>query len=169
MAGDGLFPHFFAKVHPKYNTPYIALLIQGTITLIAAIFGNISQLIILSVFTILFCYLITCIAVFPLKKNLGGGIKLPWVIPILGIIITVYMMTQCSINQVIIGIVFIALGIPIYVKYAPRTEIESVRKEIELCIGYCKACVRFCCRRLPSQEPFLAHLLWHVRKLIKKI
>ena len=169
MAGDGLFPHFFAKVHPKYNTPYIALLIQGAITLIAAIFGNISQLIILSVFAILFCYLITCIAVFPLKKKLGGGIKLPWIIPVLGIIITVYMMSQCSFNQIITGIALIALGIPIYIKYAPKTEIESVKKEIELCIGYCKVCVSFCCRRLPSQEPFLAHILWHVRKLIKRI
>jgi len=96
MAGDGLFPHFFAKVHLKYNTPYIALLIQSTITLIAAIFGTISQLIILSVFTMLFCYLVTCISLFPLRKNIGGGIKLPRVIPVLGIIITIYIMSQCS-------------------------------------------------------------------------
>ena len=75
MAGDGLLPHFFARVHPKYKTPYIALIIQNTITLIAAIFGTISQLIILSVFTILFCYLLTCLSVFPLRKNLGGGLK----------------------------------------------------------------------------------------------
>jgi basic amino acid/polyamine antiporter, APA family len=168
MAGDGLFPHFFAKVHPKYNTPYISLLIQSTVTLIAAIFGTISQLIILSVFAILFCYLITCISVFPLRKKIGGGLKLPRIIPVLGIIITIYMMSQCSFNQIVTGIILIALGIPIYVKYAPRTEIKTVRKDIELCTGYCKACYRYCCRRLPSQEPFLAHVLWHLRRFIKK-
>ena len=169
MAGDGLFPHFFAKVHSEYNTPYVSLLVQSTVTLIAAIFGTISQLIILSVFTILFCYLVTCISVFPLRKNIGGGLKLPWIIPILGIIIIVYIMSQCFINQIITGIALILLGIPIYVKYAPRTEIKTVKKDIELCSGYCKACVRSCCRRLPSQEPFLAHVLWHVRNFIKRI
>ncbi|MGZ7068407.1 MAG: amino acid transporter, partial [Methanobacterium sp.] len=138
-------------------------------TLTASILGNISQLIVLSVFTILFCYLITCISVFPLRKNLGGGIKLPWIIPILGIIIIVYIMSQCSINQIITGIALIALGIPIYVKYAPRTEIKTVKKDIDLCIGYCKACTRYCSRKLPSQEPFLANLLLLIRRLIRKI
>ena len=169
MAGDGLLPHLFAKVHPKYNTPYISLIIQNTVTLIAAIFGTISQLIILSVFSILFCYLLTCISVFPLRKNLGGGIKLPRIIPLLGIIIIIYLITQTALNQIIIGTILILLGVPIYLKYAPKTQIKSVRKDIELCRGYCKECVRFCCRRLPSQEPFLAHVLWHLRNLIKRI
>jgi len=169
MAGDGLLPHLFAKVHPKYNTPYISLIIQNTVTLIAAIFGTISQLIILSVFSILFCYLLTCISVFPLRKNLGGGIKLPRIIPLLGIIIIIYLITQTALNQIIIGTILILLGVPIYLKYAPKTQIKSVKKDIELCRGYCKECVRFCCRRLPSQEPFLAHVLWHLRNLIKRI
>jgi amino acid transporter len=169
MAGDGLLPHFFAKVHPKYNTPYISLLIQNTITLIAAIFGTISQLIILSVFTILFCYLLTCLSVFPLRKNLGGGIKLPRIIPVLGIIIIIYMITQTAINQIMIGTILILLGIPIYLKYAPKTQIKTVKRDIELCRGYCKTCVRACCRRLPSQEPFLAHVIWHFRNFVKRI
>jgi APA family basic amino acid/polyamine antiporter len=169
MAGDGLLPHFFAKVHPKYNTPYISLLIQNTITLIAALFGTISQLIILSVFTILFCYLLTCLSVFPLRKNLGGGIKLPKIIPVLGIIIIIYMITQTAPNQILIGTILILLGIPIYLKYAPKTQIKTVKRDIELCKGYCKTCVRTCCRRLPSQEPFLAHVIWHLRNFVKRI
>ncbi|MGO9386694.1 MAG: amino acid permease [Methanobacterium sp.] len=169
MAGDGLLPHFFAKIHPKYNTPYISLIIQNTITLIAAIFGTISQLIILSVFTILFCYLLTCLSVFPLRKNLGGGIKLPTIIPVLGIIIIIYMITQTALNQIMIGTILILLGIPIYLKYAPKTQIKTVKRDIELCRGYCKTCVRACCRRLPSQEPFLAHVIWHLRNFVKRI
>lgn len=31
MANDGLIPRFFAKVHPKYKTPYVSTLISGTI------------------------------------------------------------------------------------------------------------------------------------------
>lgn len=70
MAGDGLLPRIFAKKHPKYDTSYIALIVQGLITSTAAIFGTISSLIVLSVFTLLFCYIVTCISVFPLKKNM---------------------------------------------------------------------------------------------------
>ena len=78
-------------------------------------------------------------------------------------------MSQCSINQIMTGIILILIGIPIYVEYAPRTEIETVRKDIELCKGYCKECARSCCRRLPSQEPFLAHVIWHLRNFIRRI
>ncbi len=162
MAGDGLLPKFFAKVHPKYGTPYVALIIQNTITLIAAIFGTISQLIILSVFTILFCYLITCISVFPLRNKYSGGFRLPWIIPILGILISLYMMTQCALNQIIVGTVLILLGVPIYVKYAPRTEIKTVQKDIKLGRD-------FFSKQVQLDRIFLANFLRQLRELIKRI
>lgn len=31
MSNDGLIPRFFAKVHPKYKTPYVSTLISGTL------------------------------------------------------------------------------------------------------------------------------------------
>lgn len=64
-----MLPKIFAKLHPKYETPY------ASIIFIASILGNISPLIILSVFTILFCYLITCLSVFPLTKKYKKVIK----------------------------------------------------------------------------------------------
>jgi len=162
MAGDGLLPHFFARVHPKYRTPYIALIIQNTITLIAAILGTISQLIILSVFTILFCYLITCISVFPLRKKFSGGIRLPSIVPVLGIIVCIYMIAQTAISQIIIGSILILLGIPIYIKYAPRTEIKTVKRDIILGRDFFSKQVRL-------DEIFLANFIRQIRKLIKRI
>ncbi len=162
MAGDGLLPHFFARVHPKYRTPYIALIIQNTITLIAAILGTISQLIILSVFTILFCYLITCISVFPLRKKFSGGIRLPRIVPVLGIIVCIYMIAQTAISQIIIGTILILLGIPIYFKYAPRTEIKTVKRDIKLGRD-------FFSKQVQLDEIFLANFFRQIRKLIKRI
>ena len=43
MAADGLLPRVLAKVHPKYGTPYVALIVQSIVTLIAAIFGTIES------------------------------------------------------------------------------------------------------------------------------
>ena len=162
MAGDALLPHVFARIHPKYETPYVSLIVQNSLTLILAIFGTIDQLIFLSVFAILFCYLITCFAVFPLKKRIGGGIKLPKFVPILGIIVCVYMISQTHINQIIIGVVLILAGIPIYIKYSPEHELERVRREIIYGEG-------IFARRLRYPEVFLARFLRRVRQLVKRI
>jgi amino acid transporter len=140
----------------------VALFIQNTVTLIAAIFGTISQLIILSVFTLLFCYLITSISVFPLRNKYSGGFRLPWIIPVLAIITSIYMMTQCAPNQIIIGTVLIAAGIPIYLKFAPRTEIKTVKRDIKLGEDFFTKQVRI-------DEIYLANFLRQLRKLIKKI
>lgn len=162
MAGDGLLPKIFAKKHPKYDTPYIALIVQGIITGAAAIFGTISSLIVLSVFTLLFCYVMTCISVFPLRKKYGRGIKIPFIIPILGVLISIYMMTQCNLNQIISGAVFIAVGIPIYWKYSPRKEIKSVIKEITSREAFLKRWIR-------AREVFLGYLLRRLAYLLKKV
>lgn len=161
MAADGLLPKIFARVHPKYGTPYVALIVQNTVTLLAAIFGTISQLIILSVFALLFCYVLTCISVFPLRKKYGGGIKLPWMVPVLGVIICIYIMTQCAPNQIIIGSTLILLGIPVYVIFAPRTEIKTVRRDLKLGEDYVAQTVE-------RDEIFLAKFIKQIRELIQR-
>lgn len=161
MAADGLLPRIFAKIHPKYETPYIALIVQNIVTLMAAIFGTISQLIILSVFTLLFCYLITCFSVFPLKKKYSGGIKLPRFVPVIGIIVSIYMMTQCAPNQIIIGSILILFGIPVYIIFAPRTEMKTVRRELRLGEDYIS-------QNIQRDEIFLAKFIDQIRILIKK-
>lgn len=161
MAADGLLPKIFARVHPKYGTPYIALIVQNTVTLLAAIFGTINQLIILSVFTLLFCYLLTCISVFPLRKKYSGGIKLPWMVPVIGVIFCIYIMTQCATNQIIIGSTLILLGIPVYVIFAPRTEIKTVKRDLKLGEDYVSQTVEM-------DEIFLAKFIKQIRELIQR-
>ena len=162
MAGDGLLPKMFARKHPKYDTPYIALIVQGIITGTAAIFGTISSLIILSVFTLLFCYLVTCISVFPLRKRYGRSIKIPSIVPVLGILISIYMMTQCNLNQIIAGAIFIAIGIPIYWKYSPKEEIRSVIKEITSREVFLRKWIR-------AREVFLGYLLRRLAYILRKV
>ncbi len=163
MAADGLLPRMFAKVHPKYETPYVSLIIQGIVTFLAAVFGTISQLIILSVFTLLFCYLLTCVSVFPLRKKYNtGGFKLPWIVPVLGVLVAIYIMSQCAPNQIIIGIALILLGIPVYAIFAPRTEIKTARREVREGQDYIAQTIEL-------DEIFLAKFIKQVRELIIRI
>lgn len=161
MAADGYLPKALAKVHPKYETPYIALLIQSTVTLIAAIFGTINQLIVLSVFTLLFCYLLTCLSVFPLRKKFKEGLKLPWIVPVLGVIISIYIMTQCEINQILIGTALILLGIPVYVFFAPKTEIKTVKRDLKEGEDYVS-------KTIQRDEVFLAKFINQIKELVTR-
>lgn len=67
---------------------------------------------------------------FPSQKKYERSIKIPSIIPVLGVIISIYMMSQCNPEQIKAGIILLAIGIPVYWKYSPRKEIKSVIKEI---------------------------------------
>lgn len=162
MAGDGLLPKIFAKLHPKYDTPYASIIFITSTALIASIFGNIGQLIILSVFTILFCYLITCLSVFPLRKKYKKVIKVPSITPVIGVIVSIYIMSQCDINQIITGIALIAVGIPIYWKYSPKEEIKDVVKDITSREVFIRKWIR-------SREVFLGYLLRRLAHIVRRI
>ncbi len=80
----------------------------------------------------------------------------------MGILISLYMMTQCNTNQIITGLFFMALGIPVFLKYAPGEEIAYVRKDIELGRGIFANWLR-------ARDRFLAHFIRHMGDLVRKI
>jgi hypothetical protein len=71
-------------------------------------------------------------------------------------------MSQCNINQIITGIVLIALGIPIYWKFSPKEEIRDVIKDITSREVFIRNWVR-------SREVFLGYVLRRVYYLLKRI
>lgn len=162
MAGDGLLPKIFAKLHPKYETPYVSIIVISATALIASIIGNINQLIVLSVFTILFCYLVTCISVYPLRKKYNITVNVPSFIPAIGVLISIYIMTQCNINQIITGSILIVAGIPIYWKYSPKKEIKDVEKDITSRKVFARRWIR-------SREVFLGYLLRRLAQFVRRI
>lgn len=162
MAGDGLLPKIFAKLHPKYDTPYVSIIFVGATALIASIVGNISQLIVLSVFTILFCYLITCLSVYPIRKKFKKAIKVPSITPAIGVVISLYIMSQCDPKQIVIGLILIAIGIPIYWKYSPKEEIRVVIKDITSREVFVRRWIR-------SREVFLGYLLRRLAHIVRRI
>lgn len=104
----------------------------------------------------------TCISVFPLRKRYGRSIKIPSIVPVLGILISIYMMTQCNLNQIIAGAIFIAIGIPIYWKYSPKEEIRSVIKEITSREVFLRKWIR-------AREVFLGYLLRRLAYLLRRV
>ena len=170
LSADGLFPKVFSKIHTKYKTPYTSVIIQSITALVAALlaplFGGLSLLISVSVFFLAIAYLATCASVFPLRKkspvvNIVYG-KRNIVIPVLGIVFSAYLITQCSLSQIAIGILLLAIGIPIYIKYSPKKELTEAKQAL--------ISDQNIFRRMYRQEHvFLAHLLHHLRKFFRRI
>jgi APA family basic amino acid/polyamine antiporter len=166
LAADGLFPKIFAKIHKKFKTPYASVIIQSLTALIASIVGGLSLLISVSVFFLAIAYLATSASVFPLRKknqspNVING-KKRMVIPALGIIFSAYLITQCSFEQIAIGVLLLLVGIPIYIKYSPKKELTEAKQLL--------MSNQNIFRRIYRQEHvFLAHVLYHIGELFRRM
>ncbi|HLN88910.1 MAG TPA: APC family permease [Candidatus Binatia bacterium] len=174
LAADGLFPKIFAKIHSKFKTPYASVVIQSVTALAAALlaplFGGLGLLISVSVFFLAVAYLATSAAVFPLRKKnpASNAVYLKWklAIPVLGIFFSVYLITQCSLSQIAIGVFLLMVGIPIYIKYSPKKELAEAKQAL--------LSPQNILRRVYRQEQvFLAHVFFHIgeyyRRLTRKL
>lgn len=161
MSIKGLFPKIFSKTHPKYKTPYMALIIQGVIAFALSIYGGMSDLISFSVFNLSFSFLLVCFSLIVLKKNsehkLHGQNILPWI----GIGICLYLLYSTSLFDKIVGSVIILSGIPLYIYFSPKVDIHHLREAF-------LSEESIFARRLEHHEKFLASLVKICHKVYKK-
>ena len=68
MARDGLLPPFFAKVHPRFKTPYIGTIITGFFVATFAAFANIAEVVDLTNIGTLFAFVLVSAGVIVLRR-----------------------------------------------------------------------------------------------------
>jgi ethanolamine permease len=82
MANDTLIPESFAKLHPKYKTPYRAILFLMPISLAFGFTGLLDQVITFSILSALLAYIMTGYMMFKFRKMYPiGSIKRGYVAP----------------------------------------------------------------------------------------
>jgi len=91
MARDGLLPKVFARVHPRFRTPWVNTIVVGLLTACAAAFFDINTLGDMTSVGTLAAFGIVCMAVMWLRKthpNIPRGFHVPLypILPILGVI-----------------------------------------------------------------------------------
>jgi basic amino acid/polyamine antiporter, APA family len=140
-AHDGIFPKFLGKVHPKFATPYWAIIIYGSLIFILSISGGFRQLAILASAAILIIYLAVILATIKLRRmnkqnvtektfRMPGGLLIPFI----GIAAIVWLLTSLSKWEILSTIIFIALICVIYFvmkKYKKRKRVlEEMKKNV---------------------------------------
>lgn len=81
LGADGFFPRGLARVHRVYQTPFVAIAVQGIIVFLIAITGTYLKLAILADVAILIVYLACCVAAGRLRRLNIGAEKNPFLMP----------------------------------------------------------------------------------------
>lgn len=118
LAEDGLLPKVLSKYNKK-GTPYLAIIVTVLITIPIALSGSFTKLAAISVVSRFAQYLPTCLSILVLRKkrpDLKSSFRVPFgpVIPILAIIVSIWLLTQSSMEKILWGLGGLILGIPIY-------------------------------------------------------
>ena len=119
-ANDGLFPKFLGEIHSKYATPYWSIICFAGLIFIFSISGGFKQLAILASAAILLIYLLVIIATIKLRSKkqettektfkVPGGL----IIPIIGIVSILWLLTSLSTWEIVSTIIFIAVICVVY-------------------------------------------------------
>jgi amino acid transporter len=152
MAIDGLLPKALSKVHHRFKTPYVAIIIEGVIALALSFFSGVSQLISFAVFNLGVCYLLVCLALSVLKRSGERGLHGQNLLPWLGVGISLYLLYATSLSDKVVGSILVLVGIPVYLYFSPKTDVHELKRIFT-------SEEQILARNLEKQNRFLANIV----------
>jgi amino acid transporter len=131
LAEGGQLPRALARVHPRYRTPHIAVIVFAFAAWVIALYGNFAQLVMVSAIARLVFSATTCLAVPVLRRTMpdaSRGFRVPGgaLIPALAALISIWLLTGVSSAQAIAGCLALASGIVLYVVIRMTSSSENV-------------------------------------------
>lgn len=130
MAKDGLFFKSFAKVHPKYETPYFSIIVQCAVAIVLIFATSLSDL--LGYFTLvaLMKNFLTFGTIFVLRKKEGYNpmyrMPLGPVLPLIAMVMTgtliVSTFAWAPVAGLVCALVAVGTGLPVYYMWEKRNK-----------------------------------------------
>ena len=119
MARDGVLPAVFAKVHPVYRTPYVAICALGALMLLLVGTGSIAVIASVSLFATLSYYILGIAAAMGLRRRCPDRprpYRAPglWVGAPVSAALYLLLMTQLEWTGIAAGVVWSLLGLGVY-------------------------------------------------------
>lgn len=157
MAVDGLFPRPFAKVHGRFGTPYVALIIQGVLAFALCLYSGIAELISFSVFNLSFTFLLCCLALLVFARKQPGQLPVQKPLAVVGVIICGYLIFSTTTFDKLVGGGLLVAGMLVYVALSPKVDIHDLKQ------GFISE-VETLGRAISKQDRFLGWLVLQVRR-----
>jgi len=120
-AQDGNLPKFLSRVHPKYKTPYVAIIFIAIIIVVFALSGSFKTLAIVATGSILLIYLAVSLAVLRLRQRDGmpqeGQYTIPFgpVIPLLSCLFVAGLLLQIPFDEAMTVAALVGACMAVYV------------------------------------------------------
>jgi APA family basic amino acid/polyamine antiporter len=138
MAKDGLFFRSVARLHPKYKTPAVSLMVSMVWTCILCVSGSYSQLLDYIIFAVLVFYILTIIGLFVLRKTHPEAER-PYKAVGYPVLPAIYIVMALFIDVVLLrykpqytwpGLCIVLLGIPVYFLWRSRAKLSAATQSI---------------------------------------
>jgi len=110
MAREGDLPIFLGRLHAKYHTPHFAILIAGVGCAIVAAFFDVTAVVAISTFAVLFNYSLANASALRLKAEC----VYPRAFPISGLLLCLFLMLFIQAHSFAAGIICLLLGVLSY-------------------------------------------------------
>lgn len=98
MARDGLLPSVLTRVLPRRRTPWVAIIVTTALSVLLALTGTVAGLAATLVLLLLVVFIAVNLAVLVLRWRGSDGehFMVPRVVPVLGVLSCVVLMTQAA-------------------------------------------------------------------------
>lgn len=136
MAKDNLFFKSFAKVHPKYETPYFSIIVQCAVAIVLIFASDLSALLGYFTMVALLKNVLTFATIFVLRKKgkehgYNPSYKCPGgpIMPLIAIIMTSTLiwgeLTYAPMQSLICALVAVVTGLPVFYYWDRKNKRES--------------------------------------------
>lgn len=130
LARDRFLPDLLAKLHPKFHTPYIAIIINTSIVLFLTVKGSFDVLVNMVALASILQYIPTCLAVIYLRikrPNMERGYKVPGglIIPIIGVAVCILLIFTAKPEEQLWSLGALLVSVPFYFLTKSKREKEA--------------------------------------------
>ncbi|WP_323959721.1 amino acid permease [Arthrobacter sp. JZ12] len=133
MAEEGLLPSALGKVLPNRRTPWVAIIATTAVAMVLTLTGDLASLAETVVLLLLVVFISTNVAVLVLRRDTVElkHFRVPAVVPVLGVLSCVVLLTQQSAEIWLRAAILIAVGVVLYFVSSAVTRRNNLRAEAE--------------------------------------
>ena len=119
---DGVLPSAFARVHPRFRTPHVAIITQALVCATLAITSSFARLAVLATVSTLALYLVCCIAAWILRQRdvrVEGAVpfKVPGgaIVPVLAVAVIVWLLSSATVREFLVVSAVLVVAALLYI------------------------------------------------------